>query len=290
MSGTIRSRVPMAEYRAMPGLSLSRLKELKHSPLHYRYRLEHPLEKPPLTLGTAAHCATLEPERFGKQFAVWSKRTEGGRLAPRTGAAWAAFAQENNGRDILTDTEAGLAQAIATAVRNNAVAMKYLGEGEPEVTLQWSLASESMLRQPVEIAAKGRPDWLTRIEGQRVLVGLKSARDVRPYFFGSAAARLSYHLHWAYYLDGYEAITGERPLMREIVVESAPPHDVVVYEIPDDVIEQGRADYQALLRELLEREQTKEWPGVGGGVEQVLTLPTWAYPQASDDISDLGLE
>jgi hypothetical protein len=119
---------------------------------------------------------------------------------------------------------------------------------------------------------------------------LKSARDVRPFIFGTAAARLGYHLQWAYYLDGFETITGERPLVREIAVESAEPHDVVVYDIPDDVIEQGRADYQALVRQLLDCEARKEWLGVAQGTEQVLTLPTWAYPQASDDLTDLGLE
>ena len=60
----IASRIPAAEYHASEGLSISRLKELKRSPKHYQWALTHPKESQPLTLGSAAHCAVLEPERF----------------------------------------------------------------------------------------------------------------------------------------------------------------------------------------------------------------------------------
>src|SRR5882762_1913718 len=76
----IRSRVPAAEYHALPGISITRLKELKRSALHYQYRLDHPAVTVPLTLGTASHCAVLEPERFERQFAVWDRRTDSGRM------------------------------------------------------------------------------------------------------------------------------------------------------------------------------------------------------------------
>ncbi len=73
--------VPAADYFALPALSISRLKELRRSPLHYRYLAEHPKESAAMTLGTAAHCATLEPERFCRDYVAWCKRTESGRMA-----------------------------------------------------------------------------------------------------------------------------------------------------------------------------------------------------------------
>jgi hypothetical protein len=76
--------------------------------------------------------------------------------------------------------------------------------------------------------------------------------------------------------------------MIEIIVESAPPHAVVVYEIPDDVLVQGREDYTRLLVALSECEDQDDWPGPFTEV-QTLTLPTWAYPQA-EDLADLELE
>ena len=52
-------------YEDVPGVNISTLKELwSKSPLHYRYRLEHPREETPaLTLGIATHMAILEPLR-----------------------------------------------------------------------------------------------------------------------------------------------------------------------------------------------------------------------------------
>lgn len=283
------SRLPSDVYHALPGVSISRLKELQRSALHYRYRVENPKQSNALRLGTAAHCAVLEPERFAREFVAWARRAENGNLCPRKGQYWDAFVAENPGRTIITEDEWQLAHTIAGAVRADPLAMRYLEAGEPEVTMQWELEAESDMHGRQTFACRGRADWLTRVDGEHYVVGLKSARDCRPFIFGSAAYKLSYHLQWAWYLDGYRTLAGVTPKMREIVVESEAPHDVVVYDIPEDVIEQGRADYEALLRHLIMCQRENEWAGVAQGHEVVLTLPTYAYEKL-DDVSDLGLE
>jgi hypothetical protein len=275
----IQSRIPWDDYLVMPGCSISRLKELRRSPQHYRYLLEHPKESAPLTLGRAAHCAVLEPERFDRDHAVWDRRTESGNMAPRNGKWWDAFKLEHDGKTIITADEFDETCAIQRAVRGNADAMRYLDAGDPEVTLQW----DAFGRQ-----CKGRVDWLTTVDGEPVLVGLKTARDCRHYQFGSQAARLGYHLQWAYYFDGFKAITGKMAKVIEIVVEAEAPHAVVVYVIPDDILQQGMDEYLALLDQLAECERLGNWPGPSVG-EQILTLPSWVYAD-DEDLSDLGLE
>ena len=283
-TAAIQSRVPVADYAAIDALSISRLKELKRSPQHYQHLLSHPKTSVPLTLGTAAHVATLEPERFAKQFAIWTRRTDAGRMAPRNGKWWDAFQAENSGRTILTEDESELAKRISDAVRGNSLAMRYLETGEPEITMQWRLPDYFGSRE-----CKGRVDWLTRIDDTSVLVGLKTARDCRPFLFGSQAAKLGYHLQHAWYRDGWATIKGgETPRLVEIVVESDPPHAVAVYRIPEEVLERGREEYYELIKTLFECERTDEWPGPVPR-EEVLTLPAWAYP-TFDDLSDLGLE
>jgi hypothetical protein len=279
-TSAIQSRVPAEDYFALPALSISRLKELRRSPLHYRHLIEHPKSSPAMTLGTAAHCATLEPERFTRDFVIWDRRTESGRMSPRTGKAWDAFVAEAGSRTVLTSDEHAEASDMAMAVRLDPVAAKYLERGEPEVSLQWELGDRR---------CKGRADWITHLDGEPVLVGLKTARSCLPFVFGSAAAKLGYHLQWAFYFDGFRSITGKTPRMIEIVVESAPPHAVVVYVIPEDVLDQGRDEYVELLRILADCEARDEWPGPAT-TEQILTLPTWVYGQAEDDISELQLE
>lgn len=274
----IQSYVPFDVYRAMPGDNITRLKVLKRSPMHYKFA--PPKESAALTLGKACHVAVLEPERFDRDHAVWGERTESGALAPRRGKKWDAFESANGHREIVTEDEYNKALAIQRAVRADADAMRYLATGEPEVTMT------AILRGRI---FKGRADWITRVDGRDVLVGLKTARDCRPFVFGSAAAKLGYHLQWAAYRDLYETITGRLPRVVEIVVESDAPHPVAVYNVPDDIIEQGREEYEALLDRLAECERDNHWPGPVEG-EQQLTLPSWAYPAASDDLSELGLE
>lgn len=276
----IQSRVPWEDYLALPGASITRLKELRRSPLHYRHRLQHPKETPALSLGRAAHCAVLEPERFDRDHAVWKRRTRSEAMAPRNGKAWEEFKAEHDGKTILTADEYEEAMAMQAAIRGNPDAMRYLEQGDPEVTMQWMARG---------LTCKGRIDWLTHADGRVVIVGLKTARDCRPFQFGNQAARLGYHLQWAYYKDGYEAITGNRDVkMVEIVVEPEAPHAQVVYEIPEDVMLQGFDEYMALLEILEECERNNAWPGPSPG-EQILTLPSWAYP-SDEDLSDLGLE
>jgi hypothetical protein len=276
----IRSRVPEVEYRAIPALNISRLKEMRKSPRHYRYACDSPdLPSPAMVLGTAAHCATLEPERFSRDYVIWSRFTAAGRMAPRSGKEWDAFVAEHEGRAVLTGPEAAAALVMADSVRRDPVAAKYLASGDPEVTMEWSIG---------ERKCKGRADWLTEIDGESVVVGLKTTRDVRHFAFASSAARLGYHMQWSWYFDGYREITGRTPRMVEIAVESDPPHAVVVYVITEDILDQGRDDYLALLERLEFCERSGEWPGPAE-TEMILSLQSWVYG-TDDNVADLGLE
>ena len=272
----ITSRVPAEEYHAWPGLSISRLKVLAKSPLHYQYEIANPRQTDAMTLGTAAHHAVLEPKLFASRYAVWDRRSESGNSCPRKGQYWEAFLPDNPGKSILTVDEYVHARAIGNAVRSNVTAMRYLQTGEPEVTLQHH-------------DRRGRADWLTKIDGKPFMVGLKTARDVRHFAFGAAAAKLGYPLQWAWYFDLYEAITGVEPEMIEIVVENKPPYAVVVYIINEDIILQGRDEYEKLLEVLAHCQATGEWPGPAE-CEQVLTLPSWYYGEQVDDLTSIGIE
>lgn len=274
------TRMTFDQYRASPGLNISALKHLRHSPQMFIHRLENPDTSPAMQFGTLAHLLTLEPHR-SDEVVPWTKRTESGSMSPRRGKDWEAFKAEHAGKLIVTLDEMNDAEDLARAVRKDPVAAKYLAKGEAEVSFSWEW--------PVG-RCKARADWVTSVDGRLTLVGLKTARDCRPFQFGAAAARLGYHLQWAWYQDGWREAHGTQtvPRMVEIVVESEAPHSVVVYTIPDDVLEQGRGEYQDLLIAYQECQRSGDWHGPAD-VEQVLTLPSWVYG-ADDDLSDLGLE
>jgi hypothetical protein len=286
MNGKIHRNITLADYAALPGVSITRLKSMGKSPKHYQYELAHPPSSPALSLGTLAHLAILEPARFESEVVVWGERTDGGKLRPKRGKDWEKFSEMHASSTICTEDVYMRVCAMRDAVKSDPNAGQYFAHGEPEVAMTWEDEETGM-------AMRGRVDWLSNETYDSdvdplpaIIVGLKTTRDIRPALFGTQAARLGWHMQWACYHDGYERITGLTPSMVEIAVESAPPHDVAVYTVPEDVLELGRADYRELLHKLKECQRTGQWPGACPN-EQPCVLPTWAWP--SEGTSDLGL-
>jgi hypothetical protein len=271
------------EYDKLPGVSITRLKELRRSPLHYQYRLQNPKEPTKsMELGTSTHIAALEPERFLREYALWSSERADGSTRIRRGKEWDEFQEMHAGKTIIRDEEYDKAIAIRDAVRADAVAMKYLAMGRPEVAMTWT-------DPETKTECRGRTDWITTIAKRPYIVDLKGTRNANHIWFSRDVARLDYHLQAAYYADGYETISGTAPGVIVVAVEFEPPHDVVTYVIPDDVLQVGRDQYRQLLAELGMCATTGEWFGSGRGIEQTLQLPAWAVPN-EDDVGGIGLE
>jgi len=269
-------------YLSVARTNISKLKEMARSPLHYQYRLEHDRETTALSLGRSAHTAVLEPAKFISHYALWDERTESGKVRPRRSKDWDAFCAANAGKTIIKADECNFARAIRDAVHGKRVAEKYLAAGEPEVTMLWDDVETGR-------PCKGRLDWVTHVEGVDCLVGLKTARDPAARAFSNQAAKLLYHLQWAFYYDGYSLLTGKEPRVVELVVESGAPHDVVCNVIPVDVLELGREEYRALLARLAECETSKRWPGMAEN-EVMFELPAYLKRDDDEDLDDLELE
>ncbi len=270
-------------YTAIDRTNISALKEMARSPLHYQYRLTSEERRSrSLDLGRSSHVATLEPDRFEKDFVVWDERTESGTVRPRRGKDWDAFCAANRERTIIKADEHGFACAVRDAIRGKPVAAKYLRTGRAEVAMIWDDVETGR-------RCKGRVDWITNVDGVDAIVGLKTARDLDPRAFSSQAAKLLYHLQFAFYYDGYSTITGREPRVVEIAVESAPPHDVVAYVIPAEVLDVGREEYRKLLDELAKCERSNRWPGRAEN-EVLFELPAYMTRDEEEDLDDLALE
>jgi len=265
------------EYNQLRAVNYSTLKHMRKSPLAYRYACDHHSE-PTLAMlkGTATHVLTLEPENFDKHIAEWE--------GDRRGKAWEAFRDANSTRAILRTSELAESRAMASAVRSDPYAMRYLtAPGRAaEVPMVWTDPGTGL-------KCKGRADLICTIDDQPQVVGLKTTRDIAETAFMWQAFRLGYHLQWAFYHDGYQAIHGHAPRMVEIVVESSPPHECVVYVIPDDVLAVGRDEYRALLSRVRECLDAGSWPGLGAEGERLFALPDRAYDMA-DEIDLDGLD
>lgn len=283
MTGKLYTRKE-CQYGSLPGVHITGLKEMRRSPKHFKHRLEHPREpSAAMELGTATHIAILEPERFLREFALWNATdAETGKTRQRRGAAWDEFCKLNAGRTIIRDEEYEQSIALRDAVRADPLAMKYLAMGRPEIAMTWTDSHTG-------VECVGRLDWDTRVDKHPAIVDVKTTRNAGEFWFSRDVARLDYHLQLAYYSDGYEAAIGKAPRVVVIAVESAPPHDVVTYIVPDDVLDIGRVAYRELLEKYKACADAGEWPGQQGGEEEkYLALPAWAVPEEeNDDMGDL---
>lgn len=273
--------LPYDAYRCIPAVNYSSLKHLKRSPLAYRYFMDHPKPATPaMQLGSLTHRMILEPDTVG-DFAVWGE-LEGQNM--RRGKVWDQFSAECalSGKEIITTDEQTSMISMMTAVRRSALAMRYLDGGRAEVSHVWR-------DQSFDRACKGRFDKVIEIAGRAHIVDLKTTRDCRPLRFGNEAYRMGYHIQLAMYQQGYRVLTGETPVMVEIVVENKPPYELVVYSINDDLLWKGYEDYQYLMKTLRESEKTNKWPPAEESITD-LTLPSYAYGSDADEfnLSDLA--
>jgi len=268
---TITRALPFADYLALPSVHFSTLRAIDVSPLHYRRAVDHVREDTDaLRIGRAVHALVLTPEV--PDVRVWD--------GTRRGKAWVEFRDANAGKTILTATEHSRAVSMRDAVHRHPAASSLLSHGDPEVTVEWTDAETGL-------ACRCRVDWMR----SGSVVELKTARASHPRAFSRAFASMMYHAQLAFYADGIAAVTGGlAPLRVDVIaVEKDPPHDVCVYEVPDDVIEAGRRKYTGWLRAVADCTASGKWPGAGGDVAVPLVLPAWAVTDGLEDVDMSGI-
>ena len=260
----------MTDYNALDAVNWSTLKALRDSPLHYRHVLANPRpDSDTFRLGRATHCAVLEPDRFALDFVVWT----GGR---RAGKDYDAFCAAVGDRTMLTEDQYATALAIRDAVRSCPLAMPLLKSGRPELSVKWT-------DEPTGLACKGRMDWLAP---DGVIVDLKTARSIESRAFGQQSGKLGYHNQLAFYADGVVgADMHSYPRAVIIAVESAPPHDVAVYEVEAPALGLGRDENRRLLDRLAECRASGIWPG-RYTEPQSLHLPAWMFGDGEAEFID----
>lgn len=272
----ISTGISFPEYLALPGLNASMIKKLMRSPLAYKWALDHPdnsTTSASKALGTATHAAILEPYRMQSEFIVWD--------GERRGKAWTEFKEANSSLQILTSAEFAKVEAMRDSVCAYPPASRYLQNGVAEVTMQW-------IDPATGRAMKGRIDWVTEIDGEIVLVDLKTTRDITGRKFGADAYKLGYHIQFSLYTDGWFHLTRKTPRFVVLAVENDAPHEPAVFDVSEDLLALGHEEYMGHLSTLKECEETNIWPP-RVQEEQPLQLPAWALNE-DEDLSDIGLD
>lgn len=262
-SGKVIPNITFEQYVSMDGINASSLKNLLTSPRLYMHRKREPLpDRDTLRLGRTAHTAILEPRRFLYDYAMLPE----GMI--RRGKDWDKFKDQNTSKTIISAKEYEAALKMADSVGQHPVAGQLLrtAGAATELSISWIHPRTAKL-------CKSRLDLFAG----NVLVDIKTTSDPLPAKFCAQAARLHYPMQMAFYADAATSAGFNVEAVKIITVQSAEPYDVVVYNIPQDVISLGAEQYDRAIDLLIECESINSFPGMAPE-EVELRLPSWAMP------------
>ena len=258
------------DYAALPGINASAIKAGQISMLHmHQVMLGKPQpESPAMRWGRLIHLAILEPARYGQVVSVWG----GGR---RAGGEWAQFVEDAGGPEwIVTAEENGDLLCMAAAVHGNREAHRIVAGTQHEVNLTWQGAHYG--------AGKGRIDMYDATKA--MLADLKTTARIGS--FERQFFNLGYDLQFGWLTEGTGATH-----RYAIAVESVPPYDVVVYSVPQQVIDTGRERAIAIASEYRSSEAAGCFLGVSGAESiKELAVPGWYCGGDNAEISMEGAE
>lgn len=258
-----------AEYDAIDAINVSSLQYCERSALHVREHMLNPTEPTDsMELGTAFHCAVLEPMRFAKDYIVapkFDKRTNDGK------AGYAKFVAEHPNAILLSQDDYDKASAMRDAVWSNPIAAAMLGgTGHNEVGVVWQHSEHGLL-------CKSLIDRITAYNGWSWIIDLKSTKDASRFAFKSQIRKLHYGAKAAFYVDGCYSVAPADRRFAWIAVESAAPYAVKVYEADDSALYAGRVKYQRWLYNYAEAKRTGIWSGYDESIEPLTDKDTEWY-------------
>ena len=245
-------------------LSQSQMKAGRASMAHMKAAVDAGPSVPTdaMQLGTALHCAFLEPELMLKRVACWKG-------AARKGKAWEEFCDEHEGKVILTASAHEQMEGMVRSLRKHPIIRQWQSKIEDvEVSGVGSICG---------VPVKGRCDAMT----PDPLIDLKKVRSGDARTFTSAVLGFGYH--WQAYV--YRKIFNRDRFVLATVEDKA-PFDVVAYELSPAFLREGEREVVAVLDQWKFACERGVFPGRCDQIVQ-LEIPEWA---ASGDVVTFGDE
>ena len=266
------------QYHSNDAISHSKLALFRRRPIsYYRRCIARTVARPETTaafrIGSAAHCAVLEPDQFWQRYALRpdgiDRRTKDGK------AAFAEFEAANVGKTVITQDEAGAVQEMKAAVQLHPLASQLLAAGKPE--LSWRVEPNGGL------ALQCRTDWFNptgcELSGGRPYVAdLKTVESLDSDAFRNferACFNFGYHRQAGFYLPLITEIVGSPVFdFYFIAVEKVEPYGVAVYRLSDAATARGHDETITDLLRLQNCIKSEQWPNLPNDLREI-GLPKW---------------
>ena len=226
-------------------ISNSMLSHISVSPEYFRFRRDNPQPATPaMKLGSAIHMNVLQPADFHEHYAVspkFDKRTKQGK------EDFAEFSKKNMFKDIISESDFELIEQITLKTMRDNMVNRLLTSGEPEKIVTW-------YNKHYDVNCKGMLDYYR----DGMIIDLKTTQDASYNGFMRSVRKYKYNKQAAYYMD---AVKAYRFII--IAVEKTPPFSINIFEMGDDMIDEGRDMYNHELEIYKYCEENDYWPGAG---------------------------
>ena len=266
------------QYHANDAISHSKLELFRRRPIsYYRRFIAKTVARPEPTeafrLGSAAHCAVLEPTTFWDRYALRpegiDRRTKDGKIA------FAEFESANAGKTIITQEENNAVCEMVVAARLHPLASELLAAGQPE--LSWRVEPTGGM------ALQCRTDWFNPAgcelsAGRPYVADLKTVESLDADAFRNferACFNFGYHRQSGFYLPLITEILGS-PVFDFffVAVEKCEPYGVAVYRLSDAATARGHDETIGDLIRLQSCIKSEQWPNLPNELREI-GLPKW---------------
>jgi exodeoxyribonuclease VIII len=255
-------------YHSGPGISRSAIMEFKKTPKHYWYKYinSNYVSKPSTpqqAFGTAVHSYILEPQLFNNEYHIDKANPYDGRTVQ--GKKYKADQLIKAGaKTIIADDDFNAIKAIHNSIYDNNTTRELVLGAQYEKSIYWRDKETGLL-------CKCRPD----IWHEHFVVDLKTSSNANPRLFASQMYSGGYHIQAAMIQEGILATQNKKvESFLNLVVETDEPHVTATYPISPQAIEQGKAEFKNILKQIKYCLDQDVWPGYP---TQEIDIPPYAY-------------
>lgn len=273
---TIIKNLSERDYNDIPALRSSIISIIDRKTLaHAKASMDNfnESDKGEFVIGSACHDAILRPSIFAKKWGVlpvgYDGRTKDGKDAK-------ALLAKEYGNNLLKQDEMLQIRNIGEGLNKHPSISKLLNSiTDTEVSLVWN-------EQGIE--CKARLDAIAEVNGQTILIDLKTSRSAEQRDFERSCVSYGYIIQSAHYLAGAKAcgvIKQDNNNFIHVVIEKESPFLGAAYCLDDASLEVGEKRRQEAMKKYSIAKANDIWPGYSEQIETI-AAPHWYFEQNGD--------
>jgi len=232
--------MPEDEYHSHDSVSKSMLDLVNRSPAHLAYAQKREPTRN-MAIGSAIHCAVLEPQRFEQDYMVLHG------INDRRKSEYREAVKARSADLVLTGNEGDNVLGMQAAIQLNQTAQAALELGG------YAELSAFVMCPDTGVQLRCRYDWVSLINHD--CIDLKKTQDIR--------------------YDAFQKSVDNKLRFRFLTVEEQQPHANKLYELDTEAKQVGARRFKEDLATYKQANDSGDWQGIAQD-DELLSLPMWA--------------